>query len=162
MTTFIDFTPSPIQAFQFQATLDGSPYNVVVTWSFFGARFYVNIYSVDGTLIVSRALIGSANGLQIQSLSWARSKVTATALSPHGLRIGRSIPLVIANAVPAAYNGQFQAYVTGPTTFTYPLAADPGSPSSFGTASYDVSMTAGYFASRLVYRAPNQQFEVSP
>ncbi len=160
--TIIDFTPSPIEAFQFQATLDGSAYNVVVTWSLFGARFYVNVYAPDGTLVVSRALIGSANGLQLQGLSWARGKVTATAAAPHGLKIGRTVPLTIANSNPAGYDGAHQVYVTGPSTFTYPLAADPGSPASFGTASYDVSMVAGLFASRLVYRAPNQQFEISP
>lgn len=162
MTTFIDFAPSPVEAFQFQATLDGSPYNVVVTWSLFGARFYINVYDADGSLVVSKALVGSANGFQLQSLAWARGKATATAITPHGLKVGRSIFLTISNAAPAGYNGSFQAYVTGPSTFTYPLATDPGSPASFGTAGYLINLVAGYFASSLVFRAPTQQFEISP
>ena len=38
--------------------------------------------------------------------------------------------------------------------FTLPLIGSP--------QDYDISMTAGYFASALVYRAANQQFEVTP
>ncbi len=88
MATF-PFIPSTNAPFQFQPTLDGQQYTVIVTWSLFGRRFYVNVYKLDGTLIVCRAMVGSPNG-------------------------------------------------------------------------YDISLTSGYFTSKMVYRAPSRQFEVTP
>lgn len=58
-TIYIPFTPAATQNFQFQTTLDGSVYTVIVTWNLFGQRYYVNIYSTSGLLIVSLPLIGS-------------------------------------------------------------------------------------------------------
>lgn len=88
MATF-DFTPSQQVPFQFQPTLDGQTYTLIVTWNLFGRRYYVNVYTLDGVLIEAIPLIGSPPG-------------------------------------------------------------------------YDISLSAGYFASTLVYRAANQQFEVNP
>lgn len=88
-TTYTNFVPPASGAFQFQPTLDGQVYTVIVTWSLFGRRFYVSIYQLDGTLVVSLPMIGSP---------------------------------------------------------------------SFR----DISLTAGYFTSTLVFRQANQQFEVSP
>jgi hypothetical protein len=58
MTT-IDFLPNITQAFQFQATLDGSSYNCLVTWNLAGQRFYVSCYDLSGNLVFSLPLIGS-------------------------------------------------------------------------------------------------------
>lgn len=88
MTTYINFNPSPNEPFQFQPTFDGKVYSVIVTWNLFGQRYYVNIYSLDNTLVVALPLIGSP-------------------------------------------------------------------PDS------DISLTAGYFTTTLVYRAANAQFEIS-
>ena len=85
--TVINFTPSPYSNFQFQATLDGTSYTVILTWNIYGQRYYVNIYTLNNRRILSLPLVGS------------------------------------------------------------PL-------------DYDISMTAGYFTTKLVYRAPMQQFEV--
>jgi hypothetical protein len=89
MTTYVQFTPSTNSTFQFQATLDGSIYNVIVTFNIYAQGYYVNIYDLANNLIVSLPLIGS----------------------------------------PQTYN---------------------------------ISMTAGYFTSTLIYRTANQQFEISP
>ena len=59
MTTYVNFTPSTNALFQFQATLDGNLYNVVITWSLAGQRYYINVYALDGTLIVAKPLVGS-------------------------------------------------------------------------------------------------------
>lgn len=88
MTTYINFNPSPNEPFQFQPTLDGQVYSVIVTWNLFGQRYYVNIYTLDNALVVCLPLIGSP-------------------------------------------------------------------------PERDISLTAGYFATTLVYRAANAQFEVS-
>lgn len=89
MTTFVDFKPAANNPFQFQATLDGQLYTVIVTWNLFGQRYYVNVYTLGGVLIVAIAMVGS------------------------------------------------------------PL-------------DYDISLIAGYFASKLIWRVQNGQFEVSP
>jgi len=60
-----DFQPSSKAPFQFQPTLDGSVYTVIVTWNLAGQRYYVNVYSLDGTLIVAIPMIGSPLGYDI-------------------------------------------------------------------------------------------------
>jgi len=87
VTNVIRFTPSNNSNFQFQVTLDGSQYNIIVNWNIYGERYYVNIYDVNNTLVVCLPLIGS------------------------------------------------------------PL-------------NYNISLTAGYFTTQLVYRVQNNQFEV--
>ena len=87
VTNVIIFTPSNNSNFQFQVTLDGSQYNIIVNWNIYGERYYVNIYDVNNTLVVCLPLIGS------------------------------------------------------------PL-------------NYNISLTAGYFTTQLVYRVQNNQFEV--
>lgn len=59
MTTFVSFAPVPTQVFQFQATLDGAQYNVQITWNVDGQRWFLNVYDNTGTLIVTRAVVGS-------------------------------------------------------------------------------------------------------
>lgn len=53
------FTPTNAGAFQFNATLDGDNYVCVVTWNVWAQRWYLNIYTTTGVLIVARALIAS-------------------------------------------------------------------------------------------------------
>lgn len=57
----IHFSPSPLSPFQFNATLDGQQYVVIVTWNIFGQRWYLNIYTTNGDLVLSKANIGSRN-----------------------------------------------------------------------------------------------------
>ena len=81
------FQPTSTTPFQFQPTLDGSIYTVIVTWELFGRRYYVNCYTLQGVLVFCLPLIGS------------------------------------------------------------PL-------------NYDISMSAGYFTTKLVYRGASNSFEV--
>jgi len=164
MTTFTNFVPSLVAPFQFSATLDGNPYNVIVTWNLFGRRYYVNVYALDGTLVVSEAMVGSPTGISLSALSWANGVATAKTAEPHGYKIGRVISLTISGTTPAAYSGLVEATITGPSTFTYALAANPGAAvAPFGTAAYNINLVGGYFAtSSLVYRTQSNQFEVSP
>jgi hypothetical protein len=55
----IPFNPSPAANFQFQATLDGSPYNVVCTFNAYAQRYYFSVYDLSGNLIVSRPVVAS-------------------------------------------------------------------------------------------------------
>jgi hypothetical protein len=62
---YTDFQPNNTSPFQFQVILDGSQFNVVVTWNIFGQRYYVNIYTMQGVLVVSRPMVGSPYGFDI-------------------------------------------------------------------------------------------------
>jgi hypothetical protein len=87
-TTYFNFSPSTSSQFTFQPTLDGQVYTVTVPWSLFGERYYVQIATLQGTVVVLLPLIGSP-------------------------------------------------------------------------PDYDISLTAGYFSTTLVYRASTNQFEVT-
>jgi len=69
----------------------------------------------------------------ITSMVWSASVVTVTTTAPHGYPSGETIGLTIAGSTPAAYNGTFQATITGASTFTYPLTSNPGSATVMGT-----------------------------
>lgn len=73
-------------------------------------------------------LVGAA---AITSLAWSGGVVTATTTAPHGLVTGTNV--TIAGAAPAGYNGTFPVTVTGASTFTYALAANPGAETAPGT-----------------------------
>ena len=163
MTTFTNFQPSTVQPFQFSPTLDGQVYNATVPWLLFGARYYLRLTALNGTLVLQTALVGSPSGIALQSISWANGYAMATADVPHGYKVGRTVTLTISGASPAAYNGQVAAIITGPNTFSWALPTDPGMATVFGMASYNINLVGGYFVtSTLVFRQRNQQFEVTP
>lgn len=62
------------------------------------------------------------------SISWAGGVATVTTTAPHNLRLNEAEPVQISifGATPAAYNGTFNATATGASTFTFPLATNPG------------------------------------
>lgn len=78
-------------------------------------------YVYNGTAWV---LLVSAAGQNISSITSVGTTATLTTSAPHGLASGAFI--TISGATPAAYNGTFAITVTGTTTFTYPLASNPG------------------------------------
>lgn len=65
MTTYTNFTPSPTQNFSFNPTLDGNAYTAIVTWNVFGQRYYLNIYTTQGALIICTAIVGSPDDYSI-------------------------------------------------------------------------------------------------
>lgn len=74
-----------------------------------------------------------APGLTITGLVWSNGTVTATTQNPiAGLTSGETFTTTVSGASPAAYNGTFVATVTGTNTFTYSLASNPGSATSYG------------------------------
>jgi len=162
MTTYTDFTPTTSSLFQFQATLDGATYNIIISWSLFGRRYIVNCLSLNGSLIFTAPLIGSPIGLPLQDLSWANGIATATTIDPHGYAPGSTVKLTVAGCTPDAWNGTFNALVIDPLRFTYDISSDPGAVAALGNASRNINIAGGYFNSTLVYRQANGQFEVSP
>ncbi|KWN80876.1 hypothetical protein WM24_23875 [Burkholderia ubonensis] len=163
MTSYIQFAPSSTSNFQFQCQLDGSAYNVVVTWSLFGARYYVNVYSLDGTLIVVMPMIGSPPALNLASVTYANGKAIATTATPHTFAVGSVVNLTISGVSPSDYNGSFQCAVLSNTQFSYPIATMPADSTSSGTVAYNINLAAGYFkTSSIVWRVDSGNFEVSP
>jgi|GEM_PF-1375094 hypothetical protein len=170
MTSFINFISNSTQPFQAQVTLDGQVYNLTVTYPLFGQRPFVNLYALDGTLIVAQPMTASPDGVAIESLSWSTiGIVTATTTAPHGYKVGSVVALTIAAATPSGYNGLVEALITGPDTFQYDLATDPGEATIFGNASFNFNLVGGfqdengaYFTSTLIFRESSQQFEVNP
>lgn len=65
MTTLTLFAPGANQNFTFQPTLDGQQYSAIVTWSLFGQRWILNVYTLQGTLVFQKPLTGSPNGYDI-------------------------------------------------------------------------------------------------
>lgn len=157
------FQPSSQGPYQFQPTLDGSSYLVTVTWNTFDQRWYFNLYDNSGVLVVSKALVGSDAGANIQGMSWSRGVVALTTVLPHGLLIGDTLDLTVSGCSPSAYNGDQQMLVTGLSTLTFSLSADPGEANAFGAISYDIDLIDGFgFTSKIVFRQTSQQFEVTP
>ena len=162
MTTFVDFTPPPSAPFQFQATLDANIYNVIVTWNVFAQRWYINVYGLDGTLVVCKALIGSGSGLSIQSAQWFSGGALLTLLTPHNYPLGGTVRLNVVGCAPDGYNGIFDCLACAPSQLSYPLPVYPGAATLFGSVNFDIDLVAGYFkTSSLVYREANKQFEIS-
>lgn len=64
-TTLYQFNPSVNANYSFMPTLDGSQYNVIVTWGLFRRGWIVNVYDLSGTLVVAKPLRGSPDGVDI-------------------------------------------------------------------------------------------------
>jgi hypothetical protein len=63
----------------------------------------------------------------ITSITWLSGVATVTTTAPHGFTVADVLPMTIAGVTPAGYNGNVNATITGASTFTYPLASNPGS-----------------------------------
>ena len=59
MSVTVGFQPSPLGPFQFQAVMDGTIYNCVVTWALTGARWWLTINNQDNTPVVALPLTAS-------------------------------------------------------------------------------------------------------
>ncbi len=162
MTVF-PFNPTGQAAFVFSPTLDGQQYQGIVTSSFFGQRYYLNLYSLSNELVVALALVGSPGSIALQTLAWSGGRASARTAIRHGYKTGRIVTLTVANVTPDGYNGTFQCLITGPSTFSYALASNPGTVSALGSVAYNINLVGAFFeTSSLVYRVAAQQFEVAP
>ena len=161
MTNFA-FTPSNLTAPQFTPTLDGDVYTCTVTWNLFGQRYFVNCFDNQNNPVFSVPLVTSPKAKEISGLSWDAASLRAyvETKNPHGFRVGSVVVLTLGGTTPSGYNGEYECYITSSNTFFYSLNQDPGQLVTLGVASFQVSLTKGYFNSTMVYR--NGQFEVNP
>lgn len=70
---------------------------------------------------------------QLATLNWSGSVVTATTTAPHGWTNGDTIAAQIAGCTPTGYNVFVSITITGSSSFTYPLASNPGAAVTLGT-----------------------------
>lgn len=59
MTTLTQFSPALNTNFSWQPTLDGQQFSALVTWSLFGQRWILNVYTLQGVLVLQKPLRGS-------------------------------------------------------------------------------------------------------
>lgn len=68
----------------------------------------------------------------LASLAWASGTATATTSAAHGIPAGSTVQGVVTGVTPSAYDGTFACTYVSPTSFTYPLASNPGAESVLG------------------------------
>lgn len=163
MTSYFPFVPNVQAPFTFQPTLDQVQYLASVVWNLFGQRWYLQLTQQDGVPVFTKPLVGSPDGVPIESVSWAFGTVTAITERPHNYTVGQIVEVTISGCLPDAYNGVVLAFIVDGHTFTYELAADPGDATQLGSEIYNINFGAGYFTdSTLVFRESSQTFEVTP
>ena len=92
-----------------------------------GGQFIVMVngadlpYYYDGTNWKKYASVGAQT---ISSITRVGTTATLTTSANHGLVTGNWVTIV--GTTPAGFSGTYQVTVTGATTFTYVMAADPG------------------------------------
>lgn len=163
MTTIYPFEPSPQAPFQFQPTLDGQQYSVVVPWNVTGQRYYLNVFDLAGNRIVTIPLIGSPDVLEIRALAWANGRAIVTTIESHGLVVGTPATWTVSDCTPEAYNGTFQVTAMDSNRVFYNLTADPGDANILGTIGRNIDILGAYFrTSSLIFRESLNRFEVNP
>jgi hypothetical protein len=175
VTTITPFSPSSTAnpPFQFQPTLDDAQYIVTTTFNIFGNRWYINVTDLSGNLLLTRPMIGSPPKTQA-SLTWANWMATASLDAPHNIPVG-AVANVEVSDTGLAYDGTWRAWAVDALTLAFTLQADPGQYGVTGNVNQDVNLLANtpssydgagnpltFFASTLVFRTGQQQFEVNP
>jgi len=74
--------------------------------------------------------------VKISTITWSGGTVTVTTASPHGLPTGTTSGTIY-GCTPTAYNGSYTFTRTGASTFTYPLASNPGTITVLGYTPFD-------------------------
>jgi len=119
---------------------------------FLSATGMTGINSIPFTAIVLSETTFSLN-VAIASLAWASGTVTVTTAEPHGIPSG-TIAGTIYGCAPTGYNGAYTFTRTGTTTFTYPLATNPGASTALGYTGFD-STTNGTYNANTAVVTPN-------
>jgi Domain of unknown function (DUF6983) len=163
MTTYVPFSPPPDAPQQFPVTLDGAAYTAVITWLYWSQRWYVNLFDGNGNRVFTLPMIESPQPAPLASLVWDPFGYVTATVDPIVYLPGSVVRYTIAGASPDGYNGTFDCVVQNPTTFTYPLATDPGQMTRAGTFCQEAPISAGYFStSTLIWRPSSGNFEINP
>jgi len=93
----------------------------------------------NGLLGIQIATTGLGGAISVSSMSWSGGLVTVTTAAPHGRPNGYTLALTFAGATPSSLNSTVDCTVTGLSTYTFPLAANPGAIT--GTITYTAFVT---------------------
>ena len=160
MSTTVPFAPSTTSAFTFQPTINGTQYTAVVTWNMVEQRYYLNLYSVSGALVICTAVVSSGPQLGA-TLTWSSQGgglATAVTNAPHNVPIGQLANVYISQTG-TAFDGQWQVLSTGPSTFTYALGNPDDNQPLIGQLSFNVNLVAFLGGGFLLYRYSSGVFE---
>jgi hypothetical protein len=173
MTTIIPFIPSNLLAPRFDVVLDGNNYNVVVTWNISAQRYYVNVYGIDGSWIITTPLVQSPPARAVNSFAYDTIRRIAMVsfvdpslwpipLSSAGTLTapGTMVDYTLENFDPLVLNATWRSLHIDSTNFSFQLADNPGTINILGSVSRYLNMVGGIFQSTLIYR--NGSFEVNP
>jgi hypothetical protein len=135
----------------------------------FGSATLTNgVYDSDPYDVrIYNAGLVTQSGIPITSMSWSGGVVSATlsAAPPVGIVTGAVYVGNIFGVTPAGYNGVYQITQTGTYTFTYPLAANPGTVTTEGQLGTTVNSANDDIYQRVItwnfYRGDGYQFNVS-
>lgn len=160
MSTTIPFMPSTTSAFTFQPVINGTQYTAVVTWNIFEQRYYLNLYSTAGALVICTAVVSSGPQLGV-TLTWSSQGgglATAVTNAPHNVPVGQ-VANVYISQTGTDFDGAWQVLATGPSTFTYALANPDENQPLTGQLSFNVNLVALLGAGWLIYRYASGLFE---
>ena len=97
---------------------------------------HTSVTNVQGFQVATTGLGGA---ISVSSMTWSGGLVTVTTAAPHGRPLGYTLALTFAGATPTSINSTFDCTVTGASTYTFPLAANPGTIT--GTITYTAFVT---------------------
>jgi hypothetical protein len=173
MTTIIPFLPSNIFPPTFQVTFDGASFKIVVSFNVAAQRYYINVYGLDNTWIITVPLIQTppARAVEVISYDNLRRVVNVQLVNPSQWAVplssagtnmapGTMADYTFENFTPDVYNGRFRCLHINDQNIEFPMADDPGEALILGSISRHLSMVEGIFTSTFIYR--NGAFEVSP
>ena len=88
----------------------------------------------------------------VTGMTWSGGVVTVNTAWVTGYANGDPVNITIAGATPAGYNGTYIGTATGASSFTFPLASNPGANSVLGTIKFNIDayVTVGNPASGLI------------
>ena len=119
---------------------------------FSGATGMTAINGVAYTALVLSQTTFSLN-VPITSMTWSGGVVTVTTAAPHGLPTGTTAGKIY-NVAPTAYNGSYTLTYVSSTSFTYPLATNPGAVTVQGYTPLD-TQTFGTYGGNSATISPN-------
>jgi len=96
-------------------------------------EYVIAVYNFGVNWLISWA--PDQSFLALTALAWSGGIVTATTALPLADALGTIFAISIQGASPAGYNGTVSATNAGTTSFTYPVATNPGTATTTGTFS---------------------------
>lgn len=187
MTTIVPFNPQPTAVFRFSPVLDGVTYSATVTWNIYGQRYYLNIYTVDGTLKLSIPLIASPNSGFVASTQEQTVSIETSANTVEGdftfyplttVNVNDLVASMVLDGTGVQSQCLYVGYGTNPTGFyiqvskaftesvesnvlslTFTQRTSLYVPAEDAAMS-NINLTQGYFDTPIIYRASSKNFEI--